>query len=67
MMRPKMSPRALTTRPPIRRLLPVIPPRKVTVAEVRELEVGFTPGCLLGHERRAERHKSNNYHQYAQD
>ena len=35
--------------------------------EVREFEVGFTPGCLLGHERRAERHKSNNYHQYAQD
>jgi hypothetical protein len=34
--------------------------------EPRELEVDFT-WCFLGHERRAERHKSNNSHQYAPD
>jgi hypothetical protein len=39
---------------------------KVNRAEPRELEVNFTSG-FLGQERRAERHQSNNRHQYAQD
>src|ERR1035438_6858002 len=44
MKRPKMSPRALTTRPPIRRLLPEMPPRKVTESSRGSLRL-TSPGA----------------------
>ena len=68
MMRPKIRPRALTTRPPISRVLAVDPAQKRGRAEIGQFEVGFAGIFLrLRHQRRREQERDENDVKHAQE
>ena len=52
-MRPKTSPRALTTRPPNRSVCPLMPPRKVAEPRSGSFRLA-SPPALLRHHRGAQ-------------